>query len=71
MTSADRRRVRKALQGKDFPAQRTELIAYAEERSADEATMQAFYALPEGEYRDTGEVEQAVPQSPAEEDPRP
>lgn len=65
MTSADKRRVRKALDGAGFPASKQDLITYAEERSAGGKTSEALHALPEGEYRDVDEVERHVPQSPA------
>ncbi|WP_046470888.1 DUF2795 domain-containing protein [Allosalinactinospora lopnorensis] len=64
MTSADRRRVRKALQGKDFPADRSDLVAYAEERGSDSTTMEALRAVPDREYHDVADVENSVPQNP-------
>ncbi len=70
MTTADKRRVRKALEGADFPATKQDLIVYAEERSAGGKTSQALRALPEGEYDDIDHVERCVPQSPAAHDPR-
>ncbi|GAA3752407.1 DUF2795 domain-containing protein [Salinactinospora qingdaonensis] len=69
MTSADKRRVRKALHGMDFPADKGQLLAYAEEREADPKSAQALRALPEGQYHSIDEVERHVPQRPAEHDP--
>ncbi|ASU78571.1 DUF2795 domain-containing protein [Actinopolyspora erythraea] len=66
MTDADERRVNKALQGLEFPADKAELIRYAEDREADPRTLRALRALPEGTYQDGGEVERCVPQRPEE-----
>lgn len=64
MTSADKRRVRKALEGANFPADKAYLFAYAAERSADPKTREALQALPDGRYESIDHVEQCVPQSP-------
>lgn len=64
MTDADDRRVRKAIQGVDFPASKATLVAYAEERAADARALRALRALPSGDYGNSDEVEQAVPQRP-------
>jgi hypothetical protein len=64
MTDADERRVRKTLQGLEFPVHKDTLIAYASARGPDPKTMRALQALPEGEYGNTDAVEQAVPQRP-------
>lgn len=64
MTDADDRRVRKALQGVEFPVDKAALIAYAEEREADPRTLRALRALPNREFGSTEDVEQAVPQRP-------
>ncbi|GAA4614513.1 DUF2795 domain-containing protein [Saccharopolyspora hordei] len=64
MTKSDDRRVRKALQGADFPATKQDLITYAEERGADAKTMLALRAVPDGTYDDADQVEDAVPQQP-------
>lgn len=66
MTSADQRRVRKALQGKDFPAGVPELLAYARDRGSDNATLEAIRSLPEREYHDAADVENSLPQQPFE-----
>ncbi len=70
MTSADKRRVRKALEGAQFPTDKDYLLSYATERDAGAETQQALRALPEGEYLSIDHVEQCVPQRPAEHDPR-
>lgn len=67
MTDSDERRVAKALQGLEFPAEKSALVAYAEERGAAERTLRALESLPEGSYGSSDEVEQAVPQQPDEE----
>ncbi|MQA13599.1 MAG: DUF2795 domain-containing protein [Pseudonocardiaceae bacterium] len=64
MTDRDELRVRKALQGMDFPADRDQLLDYATDRSAGQRTVEALRALPAGSYGSVDEVEQAVPQSP-------
>lgn len=69
MTSADDRRVRKALQGMEFPADKDALVDYAAERDEDSRAVQALRALPDGEYENVDQVAHAVPQRPAEQDP--
>lgn len=64
MTSADKRRVRKALDGANFPADKATLYQYAAERDAGAATREALEALPEGQYESIDHVERNVPQSP-------
>ncbi|MBB5156911.1 DUF2795 domain-containing protein [Saccharopolyspora phatthalungensis] len=64
MTKADKRRVRKALQGADFPATEEDLVSYAQERGADVKTMIALRSLPAGIYDDSEEVADSVPQQP-------
>jgi hypothetical protein len=65
MTERDDVRVRKALQGKDFPADRNDLVAYATDRGEiDDATLTALGALPEGSYASVDDVVAAVPQRP-------
>lgn len=70
MTSADKRRVRKAVEGASFPAGKQELLTYAEDRGADPKTSQALRAIPDGQYDSIDQVESYVPQSPADHDPR-
>ena len=65
MTDRDDARIRKALQGKDFPAERNDLVAYASERGEDDpSTLEAFTALPAGTYATLDDVVAAVPQRP-------
>ncbi|MFC7342893.1 DUF2795 domain-containing protein [Saccharopolyspora griseoalba] len=64
MTDSDERRVAKALQGAQFPADKEYLIDYAEERGAGPKTLQALQALPDATYANSDEVERAVPQEP-------
>jgi uncharacterized protein DUF2795 len=65
MTDRDDARVRKALQGKDFPAERNDLVAYATDRGEiDDATLTALGALPEGDYASVDDVVAAVPHRP-------
>jgi hypothetical protein len=64
VTTRDDLRIRKALQGADFPAGRDALLDYAGDRGADEETMQALRAVPEGSYGSVEEVADAAPQEP-------
>ncbi|MDL5160212.1 DUF2795 domain-containing protein [Actinomycetospora termitidis] len=65
MTDRDDARVRKALQGKDFPATRDEVVAYVTDRGeVDEKTLVALADLPTGTYGSVDEVVDAVPQRP-------
>ena len=65
MTDRDDQRVRKALQGKDFPASRNELVEYATDRGEiDDLTITALAELPEGRYDSMEDVGAAVPQRP-------
>lgn len=64
MTFRDDLRVGKALQGADFPRTRQQVLDYARDRDADEKTLQALRALPEGSFGDADEVVAAVPQEP-------
>jgi hypothetical protein len=65
MTDRDDARVRKALQGADFPAERNDLVAYATDRGeSDDATLTALAALPEGRYSSIDDVVDAVPHRP-------
>lgn len=67
MTDSDERRVRKILQGLEFPASKRYLIEYAETRQADASTMRALQGLADREYTSTDDVEAAVPQRPEQE----
>lgn len=65
MTDRDDARVRKALQGKDFPASRNELVEYATDRGEiDDPTLTALADLPEANYESLEDVVAAVPQRP-------
>lgn len=64
MTDRDELRVKKALQGMDFPADQSQLLDYAGDRGADDKTLAALRSLPTGSYGSIDEVEQAIPQSP-------
>jgi hypothetical protein len=65
MTNRDDVRVRKALQGKDFPAERNDLVAYATDRGEiDDATLTALGELPAGTYESLDDVLAAVPHRP-------
>lgn len=65
MTDRDDVRVRKALQGMDFPAERNDLVEYATDRGeVDDATLTALAELPEGRYETVEDVVAAVPHRP-------
>jgi hypothetical protein len=65
MTDRDEARVRKALQGADFPSTRNDLVAYATDRGeVDEKTLTALAELPAGDYGSMDEVLAAVPHRP-------
>jgi hypothetical protein len=62
--SRDDARIRKALQGADFPATRSALLDYAATRGTDEETLQALRAVPECQYGSVQEAADAAPQEP-------
>jgi hypothetical protein len=65
MTDRDDARVRKALQGMDFPARRNDLVEYATDRGhIDDATLTALAGLPECGYCSIDDVVAAVPSRP-------
>ncbi len=64
MTSADKRRVRKAIEGLQYPASKQDVVAYAEERGSAGRTSDALRALPDGTYHNAEEVAESVPQEP-------
>ena len=68
MTTRDDIRVRKALQGADFPATTGDLLRYAQSRGVDEKSLQALRALPERRFQAVEEVTDAVPQEPEGQD---
>lgn len=64
MTERDQIRVAKALQGLEFPASKEQVLAYAQERSADQRTMQELKGLPDRNFGSTEEVEKTLPHKP-------
>jgi hypothetical protein len=64
MTDRDDARVRKALQGAGFPADRDALMAYAKTRGASPKTIQALHAMPNRSYDNISDAVDAVPQEP-------
>lgn len=55
-THADLKRVRQVLAGLPFPAEKWQLITYAEEYGADATTRGDLWALPVGSYPDLSAV---------------
>lgn len=55
-THADLQRVRQVLAGLPFPAEKWQLIMYAEEYGADATTRSDLWALPVGSYPDLSAV---------------
>lgn len=65
MTVRDDLRASRALQGKDFPATKSDLIDYVRQRGDNDAkTMQALQMLPDREFPNQDAVIDAVPQEP-------
>lgn len=65
MTARDDLRATRALQGKDFPATKAELIDYVRTREeGNSKTMQALHMLPDHQFQNKDEVIDAVPQEP-------
>ena len=65
MTDRDDIRVRKALQGMAFPADRTQVISYAIDRGArDDKVLTALQALPDRTFSTADDVVISVPQRP-------
>lgn len=65
MTDRDDLRVRKALQGMAFPADRTQVISYAMDRGErDDRVLTALQALPDRTYSTADDVVISVPQRP-------
>lgn len=65
MTARDDLRASRALQGKDFPATKADLIDYVRSRGDNDAkTMQALQRLPDREFQNQRAVLDAVPQEP-------
>lgn len=53
-------KLRGALSEADFPAEKAELVRYAEQSEADADTLRALRAIPAEVYADLGEVERSV-----------
>jgi hypothetical protein len=65
MTARDDLRAARALQGKDFPATKSELIDYVQSRGGDDQkTMNALEMLPDQQFPNHDAVIDAVPQEP-------
>jgi hypothetical protein len=65
VTDRDDLRVRKALQGMGFPADRTQVISYAMDRGErDEKTLTALQALPDRTFSTADDVVISVPHRP-------
>jgi hypothetical protein len=65
VTDRDDLRVRKALQGMAFPADRTQVISWAIDRGeGDERVLTALRALPDRTYSCSDDVVISVPQRP-------
>lgn len=64
MTARDDLRASRALQGKDFPATKADLIDYVRRRGDNDAkTMQALETLPDQEFSNQGAVLDAAPRN--------
>lgn len=59
--ATDRKTVKMSLSAMTFPASKEEIVSYAENTTADEATVRALRAMPVGDYDSVSEVEAAVP----------
>lgn len=64
MTAQDDLRVRKALQGLEFPADKSTLVSYATTRASSPKTLQALRTVPERKYQSVTQVIDAVAQEP-------
>ncbi|GLZ46380.1 hypothetical protein Acsp06_25650 [Actinomycetospora sp. NBRC 106375] len=65
MTDRDDLRVRKALQGMAFPADRTQVISWATDRGeGDTQVLTALRALPDRTFSTADDVVISVPQRP-------
>jgi hypothetical protein len=64
MTDRDDLRVRKALQGMSFPAERQDVLDYVTDRGEQEQrTLNALRALPDRVFSNVDDVVISVPQS--------
>lgn len=65
MTDRDDLRVRKALQGMAFPADRTQVVSWVADRGeGDERVLTALRALPDRTFSTADDVVISVPQRP-------
>jgi hypothetical protein len=65
VTDRDDLRVRKALQGMAFPADRTQVITWATDRGErDDRVLTALQALPDRTFSSSDDVVISVPQRP-------
>lgn len=53
-----------ALEGMSFPCDRAQLLEYARQNNLDEETLEVLKAIPDGSYRDLGELFTALPGLP-------
>jgi hypothetical protein len=60
MVATDADRVRRALNSADFPAEKDDLVRYAEEADADQDTVRALRAIPPVSYANLTEVLRSV-----------
>jgi Protein of unknown function (DUF2795) len=60
MAQAQFIRVQKALSGVHYPATKEQLVRHAEEHGADQDTLEALRAMPDGEYDGPNRVSSAV-----------
>ncbi|MDR7303205.1 DUF2795 domain-containing protein [Haloactinomyces albus] len=59
--TTDRKAVEATLSAADFPASKEDIVSYAENNGADEATARALRAMPLGDYANVAEVVRSVP----------
>jgi hypothetical protein len=64
MTDRDDLRVRKALQGMPFPADRTAVLDHAVDREVDGRTLSALRDLPDRTFSTADDVVISVPENP-------
>ena len=61
MAATDVQRLRRALSGVDFPADKTDLVRSADQAGADDETVRALKAVPPVTYANFQELLRAVP----------
>lgn len=57
----DRSKLKATLSAADFPASKEQLVTYAENNGADDATLRALRAMPLADYDNVAEVVRSVP----------